>query len=929
MGKQLLVQCGGKELTLSRGQSAVIGRDRSADLSLNDPVVSRRHAKISYQNGRFTLTDLNSTNGLYVAGQRLHPGRAYEMEGVGQVRLGKQPSAPTITYQEKLINQELKTAGSPAAALPPASALPPRAAAPKGVEKIPASQPVKIPQTAVSAASPKMASRSDMLVPTGWTTLGIGKKPPRPAPPKLPANLGRTDNREIVGAGNQIPIPAPGQIFHIGRDPENEVVLPDPMVSSRHAVLAINYGKLTVTDLGSTNGVFINGLRVRAAQIQPGDVLTVGRISLRLVGNNLVRIGSIVAEGQTHDALIVDDMSFLVGTSGSERQKGAGAKKAILDRVSFAVPKDSLLAVIGPSGAGKSTLLNCMMGKLKPQKGATYFEGLEMSQYASALSDRISAVPQDDLLHLDLTGRKVLDYAAKLRFPDDTPATVRKAAVQRVINQLDLQAHADTKVKRMSGGQRKRVSTAMELLDEPDLLFLDEPTSGLDPNLDREVMALLSKLAHGQNGQPGRTVEVITHSTANLHMADNVLLLAPGGKVAYFGPPAGIKGFFAPLGVKDFPEIYDLLSRAPDQMQAMFASSGRVNLQDIKRSLSLTGVSAGSRAAPAQKQLIQPKKHSLLRQSRTLFSRQMRLMMADPLVVIFTVALPLVMAVLSLVVPGKAGFVGSTDTEGIKSPGMLLVIVIFGAVLMGLVPAIRELVRERAIFLRESAVGLRLGAYLLSKIISLGLSAVVQAGILTVVITLLNRIPKDGVALPFRWELFLACLLATLAASSLGLFFSALVRSAEQTTPVMIVLLMVQLVMCGGVIDFEDSSAGHLLSSTVSSQWAYSAGAASVDLDRVRRQSALDAQKKQDKTYEENKAKIDQRNEDAKQQAEALGQAPPKAESLKKPEPITIPEKHQRWKPSTGRWGANLLILVGFYGVFAALTAVPLSRSRR
>ena len=97
----------------------------------------------------------------------------------------------------------------------------------------------------------------------------------------------------------------------------------------------------------------------------------------------------------------------------------------------------------------------------------------------------------------------------------------------------------------------------------------------------------------------------------------------------------------------------------------------------------------------------------------------------------------------------------------------------------------------------------------------------------------------------------------------------------------------------------------------------------------MRRQSALDAQKKQDKTYEENKAKIDQRNEDAKQQAEALGQAPPKAESLKKPEPITIPEKHQRWKPSTGRWGANLLILVGFYGVFAALTAVPLSRSRR
>ena len=140
---------------------------------------------------------------------------------------------------------------------------------------------------------------------------------------------------------------------------------------------------------------------------------------------------------------------------------------------------------------------------------------------------------------------------------------------------------------------------------------------------------------------------------------------------------------------------------------------------------------------------------------------------------------------------------------------------------------------------------------------------------------------------------------------------------------------MVQLVMCGGVIDFADSSAGHTLSSTVSSQWAYSAGAASVDLDRVRRQSALDAQKKQDKTYEENKAKIDERNEDARQQAEALGQEPPEAETLKKPEPITIPETHKRWKPTKGRWAANLLILGVFYVVFAALTAVPLSRSRR
>ena len=927
MGKQLVSKCRGKELALSPGKNVVVGRDKSADLWVNDPLVSRNHLRISEVNGRWVVTDLKSTNGVFIYGKRIRPDSEYVLEGSGQICLGGQTSAPVISYREQMIGNNLEKSMSPVMSSRPVSALPPRVPTPKGVGKIPPAQPVAIPQPAPIVPQ-KALSRSDMLVPRGWTTLGVGKKASRPAPSILPAPLAKSYEREIVGAGNEIPIPEPGQVFHIGRAADNEVVLPDPMVSAHHAILSTSYGRLTVTDLGSTNGVFINGFRVRTAQIHPGDVLTAGRISLRLQGNKLVRVG-VVADGSRHDTLIVDNMSFLVPTSAAERQKGAKAKKALLDQVSFAVPKNSLLAVIGPSGAGKSTLLNCMMGKLKPQQGATYFEGLEMSQYASALSDRISAVPQDDLLHLDLTGRKVLEFAAKLRFPDDTPSKVRKEAVSRVINQLDLQAHADTKVKRMSGGQRKRVSTAMELLDEPDLLFLDEPTSGLDPNLDREVMALLAKLAHGYNGQSGRTVVVITHSTANLHMADNVLLLAPGGKVAYFGSPAGITGFFAPLGVKDFPEIYDLLSRAPDQMQQLFLASGRVNLQAIKRSLTLSGVTAGTNSAPSQKQLIHPKKHSLIRQSCTLFSRQMRLMLADPLVVIFTVALPLVMAILSLVVPGKTGFVGSTDTEGIKSPGMLLVIVVFGAVLMGLVPAIRELVRERAIFRRESAVGLRLGAYLLAKVISLGLSAVVQAGILTVVITWINRVPDKGVVLPFRWELFFACLLATLSASSLGLFFSALVRSAEQTTPVMIVLLMVQLVMCGGVIDFADSSAGYMASYAVSSQWAYSAGAASVDLNRIHRQSALDAQKKQDKTYADNKAKIDKRNEDAKKQAEALGQKPPQAETLEKPEPISVPEMHKRWKPQKGRWLSHLGILIGFYGLFATLTAVPLSKSRR
>ena len=119
-----------------------------------------------------------------------------------------------------------------------------------------------------------------------------------------------------------------------------------------------------------------------------------------------------------------------------------------------------------------------------------------MAVFAHSVADRVGMVPQDDLVHNELTARQALDYAARLRFPDDSSPQERSGAVEWVLRELGLDDHADTRIGRLSGGQRKRVSTAMELLTKPDLLFLDEPTSGLDPNLDREVMELLLSLIH-------------------------------------------------------------------------------------------------------------------------------------------------------------------------------------------------------------------------------------------------------------------------------------------------------------------------------------------------------------------------------------------------------------------------------------------------
>ena len=191
---------------------------------------------------------------------------------------------------------------------------------------------------------------------------------------------------------------------------------------------------------------------------------------------------------------------------------------------------------------------------------------------------QVGLVPQQDLVPAQLKVREALDYAARLRFPRDTQAAERTARVSEVMDDLALTPRADLRIDRLSGGQRKRVSVALEMLTKPSLLFLDEPTSGLDPGLDRQVMILLRELADA-----GRTVVVVTHSVENLGLADYLLVLAAGGFVAYFGPPAGAPAYF---GVQDMPAVF-LASRprpglsGPDGGESR--CSARARLLPVKR----------------------------------------------------------------------------------------------------------------------------------------------------------------------------------------------------------------------------------------------------------------------------------------------------------------------------------------------------------
>ncbi len=327
---------------------------------------------------------------------------------------------------------------------------------------------------------------------------------------------------KILRPGSAPPEAPPGSV-KIGRATDNDIVIPDVLASRHHATLIPTPGGMEIADNRSINGTFVNGSRVDTALLNEGDVVTIGNVDLLFTGGTLVRrteTGAATATG----GLDVRGVTWTIEHN-----------KTLLDNISLTARPGTLTAVIGPSGAGKSTLARLIAGYTHPTSGTVTFEGHNIHAEYASLRSRIGMVPQDDVVHGQLTVNQALMYAAELRLPPDTTKEDRQQVVAQVLGELEMTQHADTRVDKLSGGQRKRASVALELLTGPSLLILDEPTSGLDPALDRQVMTMLRQLADA-----GRVVLVVTHSLTYLDVCDQVLLLAPGGMTAFCGPPSQI-----------------------------------------------------------------------------------------------------------------------------------------------------------------------------------------------------------------------------------------------------------------------------------------------------------------------------------------------------------------------------------------------------
>ncbi len=804
---ELVLESNGRTWTLDASRPYTLGRDPQGDIVFDDARVSWRHATVSFNGRSWVVEDHGSTNGTFVGGQRIHqlevgPGTA--------VYLGNATDGPCLN---------LSGAAAPAQAQPQAA---PYAAQGAGAGWSQTPQQAPQQPAAQQPAAPQQAPQA------GWQQ---PQQPQQPAAfPQQQGGPAEQFAQKTPGGGAGAPPVygdrspttfhqfSVGRVMRIGRALENELVVSDLQVSRHHAEFhSTPDGRFEIRDLGSHNGTYVNGQPIAkggTALLGPTDIVGVGHSTFRIVGDRL------------EEFVDTGEVSF----SARHLTVTVDGGKQILKDVSFGVPEKSLIAVIGPSGSGKSTLLKALTGYRPANQGEVLYDNRNLYKQFAELRQRIGLVPQDDILHKELTVKKALKYAAKLRFPADTTAQERDARIEEVLRELKLDIHKDKKVTSLSGGQRKRVSVALELLTKPSLIFLDEPTSGLDPGMDRDVMQLLRGLA-----DDGRTVLVVTHSVAELAICDKLLVMAPGGSVAYFGPPEEALNFF---GYDTWADVFSAFENYRDYD---WAGRWKGSQHYQMYAADIDAVAPQSVHMPPPQAIKPPKPQAWGSQLMTLIRRYVSVIVSDKGFLALTVILPAVLGAVSLLIDHDKGLLVNpvNPRTGAHIPNgtatTVLLILAVGACFAGAANSVRELIKERVIYERERATGLSRSAYLMSKVVVLGAVTVLQ-GLMVGLIGFSSReVPGKGLVLGSStlFELCLPIMALGFTSMMFGLVISSLVKTAEKTMPLLVMFAIIQVVFTGCLFTLHGTLGVNEFSYLMPSRWAVAAAGSTLDFNNI------------------------------------------------------------------------------------------------
>ena len=680
----------------------------------------------------------------------------------------------------------------------------------------------------------------------------------------LTYNDGSSATQDIVPEIRPIPLGAP--VITIGRQPDNTLALNHAQVSAHHARLELipNTG-YRIIDQGSTNGIYVNARRVSGSQmLSPGDEIRIGPFKLTYTGTQLTQ----------------HDESNSVRIDAVRLKKTGNKQTVLINNISLAIPPRKFVALVGGSGAGKSTLMDALNGLRPAQEGTVLYNGQNYYKHLAAFSTQLGYVPQDDIIHRDLTVDRALYYAAKLRLPSDFTEAQIKQRINEVLEDVEMTYRRKLLVSKLSGGQRKRVSIALELLANPSVFFLDEPTSGLDPGLDRKMMFLLRKLA-----DKGHTIVLVTHATNNINACDYVCFLCQGGRLAFFGPPDDAKKYFEKT---DFAEIYTALEpteqnmNAPAEAEARFQASPYFQ-EYVKNPLDrdLAGQANVIEATVAVKQ---PKRGNPMKQFLLLSMRYLELLKNDKVNLSILLLQAPIIAFILFFLAGMGTFgatsvttcpTGTDITQPIsqtnqqvsircqrvvdslnspqgqqyatskgKTPAQvlqdsieqgsggdaqkILFIMAFAAVMFGCINGAREIVKEEAIYRRERTVNLGIIPYMFSKIVVLGILCLLQSLILVFFVNLKAPI-QQGIFLPPVVEVYITMALTSIAGLMIGLAVSALAPNNDRATSFIPIILIPQVIFSGIIFPLNNIGL-QFIGSFFAARWSMAAMGSTVGL---------------------------------------------------------------------------------------------------
>lgn len=608
------------------------------------------------------------------------------------------------------------------------------------------------------------------------------------------------DIQDIQG----IEIELTGERISIGRALESDVHLPNANVSRFHAELIHEGSKFRLIDLGSTNGTLVNGQLVtnKGRLVGANDEISIGpyTFDLQVISPEKSVLSSRASQG------------FSIEAESISRVVGEGIR--ILDDISLTINPGEMVGLMGLSGAGKTTLLKVLNGNDPPSSGATYINGLDLLENFWFFRSMIGYVPQDDIVHPELTVGEALRFYADLRLPPDTEESELSQRIEQTLDKLGLSGTEGTLIgspdtaKGISGGQRKRVNLAMELLSDPQIIFLDEPTSGLSAVDTRMVMELLRRLA----GE-GKTIIITIHqpSLQNYKLLDTVIILS-FGKLAYYGPCHPESILFFNNGLTND----ELLSNPDNALIGLHQAEidrGEYEL-DARSQRNEKGVYWQQKylASDFASQYVRQRKgshelsdhakaetSSYARQFVVLAHRFSVIKLKDRANTLILLAQAPLIGFMTGILFSEEAYLGSAEAL----PGMatMMFVLAISAIWFGNVNSCREIVAEKAILHRESKVGVGVVPYVYSKFIVLGALCFLQT------ILLLGSVKvASGYSLGFGasfWSLFAIVFVTAMIGLSIGLVVSAIAKSQSQALALIPIVLLPMIIFGGGMMSVK------------------------------------------------------------------------------------------------------------------------------